>query len=165
MANQIGHACERQVISEVPHGSPAYWDTVALRDLILRKPLGLTFSAEELAAEKDSHHVACHRGERLVGCLVLRPRGDDVQMRQVAVACELQGQGIGQAMVKYSETLARQLGFRRMILHARETAVHFYEKLGYSRVGDQFEEVTLPHWAMEKFLEHVPHHGEQPASS
>ena len=39
-----------------------------------------------------------------------------------------------------------------MILHARETAVVFYEKLGYSSLGDQFEEVTIPHWAMEKRL-------------
>jgi SAM-dependent methyltransferase len=27
-----------------------------------------------------------------------------------------------------------------------------YEKLGYSRFGDQFEEVTIPHWKMEKSL-------------
>ena len=143
---------EPQTISDVPHGSPAYWATVAVRDLILRKPLGLSFSAEELEAEKDSHHVACYRGERLVGCLVLHPQGDDVRMRQVAVVADLQRQGIGKAMVQYSEALTRKLGFRLMVLHARETAVAFYEKLGYSRLGDRFEEVTIPHWTMVKRL-------------
>ncbi|MCY2950439.1 MAG: GNAT family N-acetyltransferase [Planctomycetota bacterium] len=137
-------------ISEVPHRSPAYWATVALRDTILRKPLGLDFSPEDLDAENDSHHVACYRGARLVGCLVLLPQGDDVRMRQVAVVAELQGQGIGKAMVQFSEALARKFRYRRMVLHARETAVPFYEKLGYSRVGDRFEEVTIPHWAMVK---------------
>lgn len=73
-------------------------------------------------------------------------------MRQVAVVRELRGQGIGKALVAYAEALARKLGYRRMILHARETAVGFYEKLGYSRVGDRFEEVTIAHWTMEKHL-------------
>ena len=54
--------------------------------------------------------------------------------------------------MEYSETLARDDGYRRMILHARETAVAFYENLGYARVGDRFVEVTIYHWAMEKRL-------------
>jgi ribosomal protein S18 acetylase RimI-like enzyme len=144
---------ERQTIREVAHGSSDYWATVALRDSILRKPLGLCFEPEELAAERDSRHIVCYTDDRLVGCLVLRPStGGDVQMRQVAVIPEFQGKGIGQAMVEYSEALARELGYRRMILHARETAVLFYEKLGYSRMGSQFVEVTIPHWEMEKRL-------------
>ena len=73
-------------------------------------------------------------------------------MRQVAVVSDLQGQGIGRALVEYSEALARKLGFRRMVLHARETAVAFYKKLGYLRIGGRFEEVTIPHWAMTKQL-------------
>jgi len=142
---------EQRLIREVEHGSLAYWATVELRDSVLRRPLGLQFSIEELKAEKDSRHLACYRSDRLVGCLVLRPSaGGDVRMRQVAVVPELQGQGIGRAMVEYSEALAQTIGFTRMILHARETAVDFYEKLGYAKVGERFVEVTIPHWAMEK---------------
>jgi predicted GNAT family N-acyltransferase len=39
-----------------------------------------------------------------------------------------------------------------MVLHARETAVPFYLKLGYEVVGGQFEEVGIPHFKMEKKL-------------
>lgn len=140
-------------IREVVHGSPEYWATVELRDSILRKPLGLHFSAEELEAERNSCHIAFYRGDRLAACVVLRPReGGDVQMRQVAVVPDLQRRGIGRALVEYSEAWARNAGYRRMILHARETAVAFYEHLGYAKLGDRFEEVTIPHWAMEKRL-------------
>ena len=31
-------------------------------------------------------------------------------------------------------------------------AVGFYEKLGYKTTGDEFEEVTIPHFVMEKSL-------------
>jgi ribosomal protein S18 acetylase RimI-like enzyme len=147
---------EQRLIREVEHGSLAYWATVELRDSVLRRPLGLQFSIEELKAEKDSRHLACYRSDRLVGCLVLRPSaGGDVRMRQVAVVPELQGQGIGKAMVEFSEALARTIGFTRMILHARETAVDFYEKLGYAKVGERFVEVTILHWAMAKCLADV----------
>jgi predicted GNAT family N-acyltransferase len=144
---------EQQIIREVEHGSPEYWATVELRDPVLRRPLGLQFSIEELNAEKDSRHIVCYRGDRLVGCLVLRPiAGGDIQMRQVAVVPDVQGQGIGRAMVECSEALARRIGFTRMILHARETVAAFYERLGYTKVGERFVEVTIPHWAMVKSL-------------
>jgi GNAT superfamily N-acetyltransferase len=142
-----------RAICEVAHGSPEYWATVDLRSSVLRTPLGLRYLPGELEDEKNSHHIVCYCGDRLVGCLMLSPReGGDVQMRQVAVLPESQRQGIGRALVEYCEAWARDAGYRRMILHARDTAVAFYENLGYARVGDRFVEVTIDHWAMEKCL-------------
>jgi ribosomal protein S18 acetylase RimI-like enzyme len=144
---------QHQDIHEVAYGSPEYWATVALRNLILRQPLGLRFTEEEREADKEYHHFACYLDGRLTGCLVLCPReGGDVQMRQVAVVAELQRRGIGTALVEYAEAWARKAGYRRMILHARDTAVAFYERLGYSKVGEPFVEVSILHWEMEKRL-------------
>ncbi len=39
-----------------------------------------------------------------------------------------------------------------MIMHARKTAVGFYEKLGYKVTGKEFVEITIPHVVMEKKL-------------
>ena len=137
----------------ISHNSPEYEVEVALRDLILRRPLGLSFSADQLHAEADSCHLGCYIDDEMIGCLVLKPIDDgNVQMRQVAVVERMQGRGIGKQMVKYSEALAKKKGFREMVLHARETAVPFYESLGYTKVGNRFIEVTLPHWTMEKVL-------------
>jgi GNAT superfamily N-acetyltransferase len=143
----------RLEIRQIAHGSPEYWATVELRDAVLRQPLGLRFTPEQLQAESGSHHFACYRDDRLAACLVLRPRDDgDIQMRQVAVAPDLQRQGIGKNLVEYAETWARSAGYRRMVLHAREMAVPFYEALGYRKHGEPFPEVTLPHWAIDKRL-------------
>jgi len=35
-------------------------------------------------------------------------------------------------------------------MNARKTAKGFYEKLGYEIKGDEFVEVTLPHFYMQK---------------
>jgi len=137
----------------IAHNSTEYEAAVALRASILRQPLGLSFSAEELSAESDSHHIACYVGGELVGCLVLKPLdAGRIQMRQVAVAESVKGRGIGRMMVRYAEDLARGLGYEEMLLHARETAVSFYEPLGYAKVGDPFSEVTSPHWIMMRAL-------------
>lgn len=138
---------------EAPYGSAEYEALVALRAEVLRRPLGLTFSADQLAAEKAERHIACYRNGDLVGCLLLKDLGDGcVQMRQVAVRPDAQGAGVGRALVEYAEARAAALGYRTMTLHARESAVGFYERLRYARVGERFVEVTLPHWEMSKRL-------------
>jgi len=155
------------VCNEVRHGTDEYRQTVAMRDEILRRPLGLTFSPEELAEEKDSFHLACRqdgklpaRGPRglgppgkLAACLVLKPLSEQqIQMRQLAVDADFQGRGLGTQLVGYSEVFARQRGYRQIVMHARETAVGFYEKLGYRKEGGRFTEVTIPHYRMSKIL-------------
>lgn len=141
-------------IFQIEFGTPEYDAAVRLRYDVLRRPLGLNFSPEQLAAEHDQIHLAAfdERSE-LIGYLNLTPLGErQVKMRQVAVAEVWQGKGVGQALVKASETIAQNLGFEKMTLHARETAVPFYQKLQYDTVGERFEEVTIPHFCMEKML-------------
>ena len=150
---RLGEVVSKPVVSQIAHGSTEYEATVALRRAILREPLGLDFSQQELNDERADFHVACYDGGELVGCLVLVPQPHGVvKMRQVAVALNVQGRGIGRALCEFAEAFARERGFVEITLHARTSAVPFYEKLGYERVGEEFEEVTIPHWAMRKAL-------------
>lgn len=143
----------RPTFTEIAHGSAQYRMEVELRDRILRAPLGLTFSEEELALEASSFHLGSFLEDRLVGCLVLTPLAESkIKMRQVAIDPEVQGQGLGSKLVRYSEEFACAKGASLMVLNARQTAVNFYLRLGYRIVGDQFEEVTILHFKMEKNL-------------
>lgn len=137
----------------VAHDSPEYRETVALRFRILREPLGLTLSPEQLARESNDLHLAAYREGLVVACLILTPLEDGrIKMRQVAVEGRLQGHGIGRALVERAEDVARERGHSRMVLSARDTAVEFYGRLGYEGVGEPFEEVTIMHRKMEKEL-------------
>ncbi|HEX3601884.1 MAG TPA: GNAT family N-acetyltransferase [Lacipirellulaceae bacterium] len=139
--------------SEVGYGSPEYEATLALRRAVLRAPLGLDFTPEELERDRSDQHIVCQSNGQIVGCLILASlAGGDVRMRQVAVAPHAQRQGVGRTLARFAEELARESGFKRVVLHAREPAVPFYEKLGYRRVGEPFEEVALPHYEMQKRL-------------
>ena len=140
-------------IKSVEYGSKDYGKTIDIRYEILRKPLGLIFTKQQLLDERGQYHLVCKDGEVVLGCLVLMPRSDtQVQMRQVAILTNYRGRGLGESLVRCSEEYAMELGYQEMIVHARESVVGFYEKLGYAKVGDRFIEVTLPHWEMVKKL-------------
>ena len=135
-------------------GTPDFDEVLALRNEILRIPLGLEFFVKDISKEYDEFHLTARDNDyQLIGYLSLRQSGDkQVKMRQVVVANDLQGKGIGKIMVEYSETFARLRGYNQMVLHARINAVPFYLKLGYKKVGKQFFEVDIPHYKMEKML-------------
>jgi GNAT superfamily N-acetyltransferase len=137
----------------IDHGTKEYQQMVDLRYLILRKPLGLTFSDEDLEKEKEDILIGCFEDDKLEGCCLLTDCGNKtVRLRQMAVLSGLQGKGIGRVLMQFAENIARDRGYKKMVMHARKTAVGFYEKLGYRIAGEEFEEVTIPHYTMEKNL-------------
>lgn len=141
-------------ISPIEFATPEYDEAIALRYEVLRRPLGLEYTTEQLAAEWSDIHLAAFDGTgKIVGILLLTPLDEkEVKMRQVAVAPDQQGRGVGAALVAQSEAMAKSLGFKKITLHARDTAAPFYLRLGYQTVGEMFEEVTIPHFKMEKSL-------------
>ena len=137
----------------IDHGSREYQQMVQLRNDILRKPLKLTLTPEELEKEKDEILIGAFEEEKMLGCcmlIVVDPT--TVRLRQMAVLNNLQGKGIGRALMQFAENIARDRGFKKIIMHARKSAAGFYEKLGYQVCSGEFEEVTLPHYEMEKKL-------------
>ncbi|CAN5446098.1 GNAT family N-acetyltransferase [soil metagenome] len=137
----------------IDHGTKQYKQMIDLRYQILRKPLGLSFTQQEMEEEKNNIHVGCFDDERLEGCCMLVPVDNfTIQLRQMAVLSGLQGKGIGKVLMQFAENISRDQGYKKIIMHARKTAVGFYEKSGYSKTGNEFLEVTIPHFVMEKSL-------------
>ncbi|MBD0374239.1 MAG: GNAT family N-acetyltransferase, partial [Flavisolibacter sp.] len=104
----------------IDHGSPEYQQMLKLRDEILRKPLGLTFSDEELAREKDNLLIAAYEDDQMIGCCMLVEEDPEtVRLRQMAVLNYLQGKGLGRALMNFAENLARDRGYKKITMHAR----------------------------------------------
>lgn len=140
-------------LMQIEYGTPEYHKMVRLRDEILRKPLGLAFSREELEEEKNHILVGAFDEDKILACCMLTRQDEEtVRLRQMAVRKNQQGKGIGHSMMMFAETLARDKGFKKLMMHARDTAIGFYEKQGYKTSGEQFIEVSIPHHVMEKVL-------------
>lgn len=137
----------------IDHGSLEYHQMVKLRDDILRKPLGLGFNPEELEREKNNLLIAAFEDEDILGCCMLvEENPTTVRLRQMAVLNDLQGKGIGRALMTFAENIARDRGYKIIAMNARKNATGFYEKMGYKIASDEFTEVTIPHYVMEKKL-------------
>ena len=140
-------------LKQLDHGSKEYQQMVNLRYEIMRKPLGLNFSQEELAKEKNDILIGAFDEDEMMGCCILSDTKDGcVRLRQMAVQKNMQGKGIGESIITFAENLARDKGFKALTMHARDTAIGFYEKYGYKVKGDQFIEINIPHHIMEKRL-------------
>src|SRR5687768_14035564 len=140
-------------IKQIDHSTKEYRQMVELRNEILRKPLGLSLKKEELDKEKDDILIGAFEEDKMLGCCLLtRVDDNNIRLRQMAVQNNLQGKGIGASMLNFAENVARDAGYKKMVMHARKTALPFYEKLGYKITSDEFEEITIPHYLMEKKL-------------
>jgi len=141
---------------EIQFGTPEYDSALRLRDKVLREPLDLEFTQEQISQEWAVNHlVAIDPAGIIRGVLILQSQdanGTQVKMRQVAVDPNIQSQGIGSNLVKFSEAYAKINGAQQFVLNARTTAVKFYKKLGYKTQGKEFEEVGIPHYKMTKDL-------------
>ncbi len=144
------------VIKQFDYNSDLYKAELKLRNEVLRIPLGMSLYDEDLSTENSQWHIGAFFESELVGVLLLVPIGNNViKMRQVAVNFPFQGKQIGSKLVSFAENLAVLHGFNKMTLHARQTAVPFYLKLGYEIVSDEFTEVTIPHFKMQKSLGNI----------
>ena len=137
---------------EIAFGSEEYEAELALRDEVLRRPIGRSIADDDLSGEGDFRHIGAFDGNYLVGCMVLRPDAKAVRMAQVAVREEYRSCGIGRAMAGFAEACAREMGASVILLHARKTALGFYEKMGFEETGGEFQELGIPHYPMRKDL-------------
>lgn len=124
-----------------------------LRNRVLRKPLGLMLSEQDLQGEdRQSHLVAMDGRGLVVGCILVAFTEKMAKIRQIAIEEGYRGKGIGTKLMTGAEQIVRDRNLGTVTLNARQTARRFFEKLGYTAVSDVFTEVMIPHVKMEKIL-------------
>lgn len=139
----------------IEYRSLEYEEMLALRTKVLREPLGLIFTEEDLEKDRDDILLALclPRTHKMVACCILTPINDRVvKLRQMAVDDKEQNLGFGTNMLSFAEYVAEKEGFEKIELHARKVAVGFYQKYGYKIIGEEFTEVGIPHFEMKKQL-------------
>ena len=142
------------IIREVQYGSDGYAEVLAMRDRILRSPLGLTWSKADLQGEAEQLHFALFdESGTLIACVAVKLLdADTAKIRQMAVDEPRRGIGAGRRLLRGVEEILRQKGILRIEMDARDTAVGFYRKLGYEVEGGEFTQVTIPHFRMIKAI-------------
>ena len=142
------------ILRQIAYGSSQYHAARTLRQAVLRTPLGLPLSDDDLLGEDRQLHFGLFaEQDKLVACVIVVPESaGQARIRQTAVSPEYQRRGLASKMMRELEVILSERDFDLVTLHARKGAVGFYQKLGYEVVGSEFMEVTLPHQKMVKPL-------------
>jgi predicted GNAT family N-acyltransferase len=124
----------RIVEPATPGDFEKYYD---LRWRLLRAPWDQPRGSERDPQDADSTHlmmIDVRDAAVAVGRLHFNSIRE-AQIRYMAVAVEQQHKGFGSCLLQALEQTAASLGAACIVLDARETAVDFYRKRGYSAVG------------------------------
>ena len=91
------------------------------RPLLGVEPLPLLADYTQVFANYDVY--LAERDGRLEGVLILEPRTDDLLIWSVATAPAAQGRGVGNGVLAFAETRARELGLSRIRLYTGEPLI------------------------------------------
>ena len=102
---------------------------------------------QEWEHEDESVHFLASMDKLPAGAARWRQTEKGFKLERFAVLKEYRGKGVGQALVKaVLEDLPANAAY--VYLHAQVQAVNLYRKMGFSEVGDQFEEAGIQHYKM-----------------
>lgn len=128
----------------------SYYD---LRWRVLRALWKMPRGSERDEFENVAHHRAVFTNDAAIAAGRLHPVDAAVgQIRAMAVDPAYQKQGLGSRILNNLEAIAREQGLEKIVLHAREEAVPFYQKYGYEVVAPGPFSWGIKHFEMSKRL-------------
>jgi len=142
------------IVIKAPETAEEWEDYYDLRFRVLREPLGQSRGSERNEGDETGIHFALYHDKSLKAIARSDHSGEKTaQVRFVAVETDQQGSGYGRMIMEATENEAKKRGDNKMILHARDYAVDFYLKLGYTLIEPSHKLFgILQHYIMEKRL-------------
>ena len=128
-------------------------EVVALRTRVFVEEQGVPAEIEQDAHDAGAVHVLDRDDDgRVVATGRLLVREGRGVIGRMAVDAAARGRGHGAAVLAELHRQAAVLGLPEVELHAQLTARGFYERAGYTAVGDVYEEAGIAHVTMRRPL-------------
>jgi predicted GNAT family N-acyltransferase len=132
----------------------ADWPEVAaLRTRVFVEEQGVPPEIEQDAADATAVHVLSRDAAgAVVATGRLLVRGAVAGIGRMAADPSVRGRGHGAAVLAELHRQAVLRGVTEVELHAQVAARRFYERAGYTAVGDEYEEAGITHVTMRRSL-------------
>ena len=106
----------------------------------------------EMEMEEDNHgyHFAAFKDNDIIAVVSLFNKDTDWQFRKFAVDAGVQNMGIGKTMLQHITDFSITGGGTRLWCNARDTAIGFYLKYGFSHTGRLFSKNGFNYEILEK---------------
>ena len=128
-------------------------EVAALRRRVFVVEQGVPPEIEQDAADATAVHVLSRDAAgRVVATGRLLVHGRTAGIGRMAADAGVRGRGHGAAVLAELQRQAVLRGVAEIELHAQLTARRFYERAGYTAVGEEYEEAGIAHITMRRAL-------------
>ena len=119
---------------------------ISIRRIVFIQELNIPEHMEIDDNEDLATYVLAKVEGKIVGTARWRETNSGIKLERFAVLNQYRSYGVGTAMTKF---ILKQLDQSKLIyLNAQESAISFYEKLGFDSTGSMFDEVGIAHQKM-----------------
>jgi predicted GNAT family N-acyltransferase len=125
-------------------------DALSVRIAVFVDEQGIAREDEIDEYDDVAVHAVGYDGETPVAAGRLVLMDGYAKIGRMAVLKEHRGSGLGAQVLAALEREGAARGMRLFKLSAQMSARGFYDRAGYTAVGDVYDEVGIPHIAMEK---------------
>jgi len=128
-------------------------DAHSIRRQVFMEEQGVSEADEMDGTDGACIHLIVYDGDIPVstGRILITDNDMDFIIGRVATVKTHRGQGLATGVMEALIEACVQMGGNRQILNAQIASRGFYEKLGFTTYGDEFQEAGIPHIAMEHF--------------
>jgi predicted GNAT family N-acyltransferase len=140
-------------IRRILMADPEFQDYKEIRHSVFVDEQGVPEKDEFDSHEAESYHFLAFLNGIPVGTARWRKYEGRFKLERFAVLKKFRGKGIGIALVQHLENDIGSLIDLKpgsLFMNAQNQVIDFYLGLGYSLVGDEFEECGIKHTTMEK---------------
>ncbi|MEY3960485.1 MAG: hypothetical protein RIR14_1139 [Pseudomonadota bacterium] len=121
----------------------------ALRRTVFIEEQGVSEADEVDDKDDEAIHLLAWLNGRPVGSARLLMLGDTGKIGRVCVLADQRGTGLGAALMRAAVERFRQVpGVKTVKLGAQTHALGFYERLGFTAHGPEFDDAGIPHREM-----------------
>ena len=133
-------------------GPHEVWAALDLRREVFVDEQGVALEEDRDGRDDAALHLVAFLAGALVGTCRLLLSGDRVKLGRMVVKATARGRGIAGLLLAEADARARDLGAATIVLGAQLTATGVYERAGYERYGDVFDDAGIDHVMMRKSL-------------
>ncbi|MEP6954657.1 MAG: GNAT family N-acetyltransferase [Solirubrobacteraceae bacterium] len=131
-------------------GTAEVWAALDLRREVFVDEQGVAIEEDRDGRDDAALHLVALDGGELVGTCRLLLDGDWVKLGRMVVKATARSRGIAGLLLADADARARDLGATTIVLGAQLTATGVYERGGYERYGDVFDDAGIDHVMMRK---------------
>ena len=125
-------------------------DALHIRTIVFCKEQKVSSDIEFDGLDNLCSHFVAYKNNIPIGTARLREKNNGIyKIERVAVIKSERLRGIGKLiMLDVINEVKKNKNFQELILHSQKQVYKFYEKLGFSRIDNEFLEENIPHVKM-----------------